>query len=132
MKKVLVGLLTVVSVSAFAQDYAQVVRVEPRFVTVQQRQCQYVETYGQDNSAAGVIIGGVAGGIIGNQVGKGHGKEAATALGAVTGAIVGGNLGRNNGSQMREECRFVPVTTQQGKTVTFSYQGQVFTQTFYN
>lgn len=133
MSKILIGILCAFSTSAFAQDIAQVIRVDPRYVTVQQRQCQMVEVQGQDNSTAGLIIGGVAGGIIGNQVGKGSGKDAATALGAVTGAIVGNNLGgRNAQTYVREECRMVPMTVQQGRTVTFNYQGHIFSQTFSN
>jgi uncharacterized protein YcfJ len=148
MKKILVGVLSVVSLSAFAQEYgtmggmnnqnmnsqvAQVIRVEPRYVTVQQRQCQQYEVQGQDNSAAGTIIGGLAGGIIGNQVGSGRGREAATAIGAVTGAIVGNNLSaRDSQPQVRESCRVVPTTVQQGRVVTFNYQGHVFSQAFPN
>jgi uncharacterized protein YcfJ len=144
MKNILVGVLSVVSLSAFAQDYgmnnqnmnsqvAQVIRVEPRYVTVQQRQCQQYEVQGQDNSAAGTIIGGLAGGIIGNQVGSGRGREAATAIGAVTGAIVGNNLSaRDSQPQVRESCRVVPTTVQQGRVVTFNYQGHVFSQAFPN
>ncbi len=133
MRKLFGVILTVMSASVFAQDVAQVVRVEPRFVTVQQRQCYQVEVQVQDNNAAGIIIGGVAGGIIGNQVGKGSGRDAATALGAVTGAIVGNNLSnRGTQTQLREECRMVPVQVQQGRIVTFNYQGSIFSQTFPN
>lgn len=133
MRKLFGVILTVMSASVFAQDVAQVVRVEPRFVTVQQRQCHQVEVQVQDNNAAGIIIGGVAGGIIGNQVGKGSGRDAATALGAVTGAIVGNNLSnRGTQTQIREECRIVPVQVQQGRIITFNYQGNLFTHTFFN
>lgn len=133
MRKLGIIILTSMSSLAMAQDIANVIRVEPRYVTMQQRQCYQVEVPVQDNNAAGIIIGGVAGGIIGNQVGKGSGRDAATALGAVTGAIVGNNLSnRGTSTQIREECRMVPVTVQQGRTVTFNYQGNIFTQTFPN
>lgn len=133
MLKKITMTLAFVSGSVFAQDIAHVVRVEPRYVTIQQRQCQQIEVQVQDNNAAGIIIGGVAGGIIGNQVGKGSGRDAATALGAVTGAIVGNNLSnRGTQTQIREECRIVPVQVQQGRIVTFNYQGNLFTHTFSN
>lgn len=60
-----------------------------------------------EDSPAGVIIGGIAGGILGHQVGGGTGKDIATAAGAVTGAIVGNNLAKKNQIQADSTPRFI-------------------------
>lgn len=113
----------------YAQD-VYVISVQPKLVTVQQRQCR-LEQVRVDNSGTGAVIGGIAGGVIGNQV-KGSGKEAATAVGAITGAIVGSRIGQDQVSyETREVCEYVPTTVQQGETVTFSYRGRQFTHTFH-
>lgn len=115
---------------AQAQEVATVVRVEPKFVTVHQRQCQQMSVT-EDNSGLGTVIGGVAGGIIGHQVGKGTGKDVATVLGAVTGAAVGNRIGQDQrNSDLREVCSMIPVQMQRGRVVTFNYQGQIFSVQF--
>lgn len=131
MKKLL-GVLGLMSCSVFAQDVAHVIRIEPRYVTVNQQRCEQVVVR-EDNSTAGTIIGGVAGGIIGHQVGKGTGRDVATVLGAVTGAAVGNSIGNQQAqNSTRTVCQYVPTQVQQGKIVTFQYQGVMFTQTFTN
>jgi uncharacterized protein YcfJ len=124
-KLMMIALL--VSNTVFAQE-VQVLSIVPRMVTVQQQQCQQVTVQQQDNSTAGTVIGGVAGGIIGNQVGRGHGREAATALGAVVGALAGNNLGGqgNGAAQSRTVCNMVPVQVQQGKLLTFMFEGRQY------
>ncbi len=113
-----------------AEEVATVVRVEPRFVTVQQRQCQQVSVI-EDNSGIGTVIGGVAGGIIGNQIGKGTGRDVATIAGAVIGGSVGNRVGRDQrDTEFREVCNVIPVQTQRGRVVTFNYQGQIFSVQF--
>lgn len=117
------------SPNAQAQD-VYVISVQPKLVTIQQRQCR-IEQVRIDNSGTGAVIGGIAGGVIGNQV-KGSGRDAATAVGAITGAMVGSRIGQDQVSyENREVCEFVPTTVQQGETVTFSYRGRTFTHTFH-
>ena len=72
------------------------------------------------------IIGAIAGGLIGNQVGGGNGKTAATAVGAV----IGSRVGTQRGPRIVEEFNCFPETrqVQRGVTVTFRYNGQIFTQ----
>ena len=138
MNKILAGILTLVSVSAFGNeiyysnryDVATVVNVQPRFVTRQQRECN-TERVQSNNGTLGTVIGGVAGGIIGNQVGNGSGRDVATVLGAVIGAGVGNRIGEDQRNyEYRETCRNVPISRQIGETVTFEYKGRRFTQTF--
>lgn len=132
MKYFVFAFLTVLSLPAFAQQYGQVssegsiqiINVQPRFQTIQQKQCRQ-EQVASNNSGTGTVIGGVAGGIIGNQVGKGTGKDAATILGAIVGASVGNRIGSDQQNvEMREVCNYVPVTTQTGEIVTFMYKGK--------
>lgn len=114
---------------AFAQD-VQVLSIQPRFVSVVQRQCR-IEQVRVDNSNPGTVIGGIAGGVIGNQMGKGSGRDAATAVGVITGAMVGNRIGQDQAThENREICENVQVSRQQGEIVTFSYRGRVFIQAF--
>ena len=116
--------------TVMAQDVAIVVNVQPRYITVQQQSCTQVPVR-EDNSTAGTVIGAVAGGILGHQVGKGTGRDVATIGGAVVGGMVGNRIGGDQQSTgVRQQCTYTPVTMQQGKTVTFSYQGQMFSHTF--
>jgi uncharacterized protein YcfJ len=130
MKKFFLA-LSLASGAVMAQD-VYVVSVQPRFSTVYQQQCQVVSVR-EDNSGVGTLIGAVAGGIIGNQVGGGSGRDIATVIGVGVGASVGNRIGQdqvNNGQ--RQVCQNVPVTVQNGETVTFSYRGRVFTHIFGN
>jgi len=125
----IVSLACVRSEQASAQD-VQVLSVQPRFVSVIQRQCR-IEQVRVDNSAPGAVIGGIAGGVIGNQVGKGSGRDAATAVGVITGAMVGNRIGQDQATyENREVCENVQVSRQQGEIVTFNYRGRVFSQAF--
>ena len=127
MKKVILGLL-LASGSVLAQD-VYVVSTQPRYVTVQQQQCRTVEVY-QDNSNVGTVIGALAGGVIGHHIGSGN---VGTILGTGIGATVGNKVGRDQGTVVNKQvCDTVPVTVQQGETVTFNYRGRVFTQVFGN
>ena len=115
---------------ALAQQWAEVVSVQPRMVTVQQQQCQEIVVR-SDNSGVGTVIGGVTGGIVGNQVGGGSGKDAATIAGVVIGGMVGNRIGQDQANyQTRQQCTFTPVQVQRGEIVTFRYNGRLFTQTF--
>jgi uncharacterized protein YcfJ len=122
-----------VSASALAQtDVAQVVSRQPRYMTVQQQQCQVQEVMRQNDGTDGKVIGGLAGGAIGSTIG---GNNRDRLVGGVVGALIGGAIGNEvakgpNAVEQRQVCRYIPVTVQQGETVTFSYQGKIFTQVF--
>ena len=137
---------TSVATSAIAQDYfnrdhinhghgsqVQVVNVTPRFVTIQQQQCYTQDVTvggGQGNSG----IGAVAGGLLGSTLGSNRNDQlAGTVIGAIVGGMVGNEYGRSPSHiEQRQVCRMVPQQIQQGETVTFSYRGRIFTQSFGN
>ncbi len=127
MKKVILCLL-LASGSVLAQD-VYVVSTQPRYVTVHQQQCRTVEVY-QDNSNVGTVIGALAGGVLGHHMGSGN---VGTVLGTGIGATIGNRVGRDQATVVNKQvCDTVPVTVQQGETVTFNYRGRVFTQVFGN
>ena len=109
-----------------------VMSVQPRYVTVQQRQCQMREYIREGNSGSGTGIGAVAGGLLGSTIGSTSGDHiAGTVIGALIGGTIGSEVSREPGRiEQREVCSYVPVTVQQGEIVTFNYRGRVFTQTF--
>jgi uncharacterized protein YcfJ len=113
-----------------AQQFAEVIRIEPRIVTIQQQHCQDVVVR-SNNSGVGTVIGGVAGGIAGNQIGGGSGKDVATIAGVIIGGMVGNRIGQDQANyQTRRQCTISPVQVQRGKIVTFRYNGRLFIQTF--
>jgi len=131
-----------VSTGAMAQDHfnrdhinhgsqVHVVNVTPRFVTTHQQQC-----YSQDVTVGGSQgnsgIGAVAGGLLGSTLGSNSNDQlAGTVIGAIVGGMVGNEYGRSPSRvEQRQVCRMVPQQVQQGETVTFSYRGQIFTQSF--
>lgn len=123
-------LLAAALIPCMALADAKVISVKPKYVTIYQQQCTTQDVL-VENTASGALVGGVVGGALGNQVGGGSGKTAAT----IVGAIVGSNIGRANAQnnariETRQICNQVPVTVQQGETVTFDYNGKIFTQTF--
>lgn len=130
--KHLVAVLAFAPVVAWAQQSAEVVRVEPRMVTTQQQQCQevLVQVPGTSGNAAGGVLGAIAGAAIGNQIGGGSGRDIATVVGGVVGYQVGRGEAVAPTTERRVQCSFVPVTVQQGETVTFRYRGRTFSQTF--
>jgi len=129
MKKFLAAFLLVPTL-ALAQQFAEVVSIHPRMVTVHQQQCQEVVVR-NDNSGVGTVIGGVTGGIVGNQVGGGSGKDAATIAGVVIGGMVGNRIGQDQANYTtRTQCTMMPVQVQRGEIVTFRYNGRIFSQTF--
>ncbi len=129
--KQLIFVMAMIPMVALAQ-HAEVVRVEPRIIVVQQQQCQevLVQVPGTSGNAAGGVIGAIAGAAIGNQIGGGSGKDIAT----VVGGIVGYQAGRGEPTaptvERRVQCHYVPVSVQRGETVTFRYNGRLFSQTF--
>ena len=131
MKKILTAILFVPTV-VMAQQYAQVVRVEPRLVTTHEQQCQQiaVQRPATQGNAAGGVLGALAGAAIGNQIGGGSGRDIATAAGAVIGYQAGRGDPQPAGVEYRTVCELRPVTQQRGETVTFSYRGRIFTQVF--
>jgi len=117
---------------AVAQQFAEVIRVEPRMVTTQQQQCQevLVQVPGSSGNTAGGVLGAIAGAAIGNQVGGGSGKDIATVVGGVVGYQVGRGEATAPTTERRVQCTMTPVTLQQGEIVTFRYRGRIFSQTF--
>ena len=131
MKKLV--LLSVFAVSpAFAQQFAEVIRVEPRMVIVHEQQCQevLVQTPGSSGNAAGGVLGAIAGAALGNQIGGGSGKDIATVVGGVVGYQVGRGEPTAPTTQKRVHCSTVPIQMQRGEVVTFRYKNRVFSQTF--
>jgi len=132
MKKSIVLLSLMVTTPVFAQTFpvppdVQIVRVQPRYQTVYQRQC-YQEQVMTDNSGTGTVLGAIVGGVVGNQIGGGHGKDAATAIGVITGAAAGGRIGQDQRNvEVRTNCQNVPVQTQVGELVTVMYKGRYYT-----
>ncbi len=133
LKKLVSLMLLLVGSAAIAQYHSvEIVRIEPRMVTVYQQQCREVAVHTaptQGNSAGGVL-GALAGAALGNQVGGGSGRDIATAAGAVIGYQIGRGESQPGGVTYRTVCESVPVTTQRGETVTFRYRGRLFSQTF--
>jgi uncharacterized protein YcfJ len=133
MKKFFViSLLTISTLSAMAQDVATVISTQPRYVTVQQRQCGVQEVVRQNDGTEGKVIGGLAGAALGSTIGH-NGRDRLA--GGVVGALVGGAIGNEVSKgpaqvEQRQVCSYVPVTVQQGRIVTFSYQGMTFSQQF--
>jgi uncharacterized protein YcfJ len=131
MKKlVLVSLFAVSPV--FAQQVAEVIRVEPRMVIVHEQQCQevLVQTPGSSGNAAGGVLGAIAGAALGNQIGGGSGKDIATVVGGVVGYQVGRGESTAPTTQTRVHCTTIPRQIQSGEIVTFRYRNRVFSQTF--
>ena len=130
MKKVLISLMLLAAGCATAQE-VYVVAVQPRYVTVQQRQCQMREYIREGSSGSGTI-GAVAGGLIGSTIGSTTGDHiAGTVIGALIGGAIGSEVSREPGRiEQREVCSYVPMQVQQGEIVTFNYRGRIFTQTF--
>ena len=96
--------LTVSSIAMADDDYedrARVISVSPQTerINVPRQECrtEYVrESYNNQSSPAGAIIGGLAGGLLGNTVGRGNGRIAAAVVGAGVGAVVGDRIGNNS------------------------------------
>jgi uncharacterized protein YcfJ len=131
MKRLIVAVAFLPAV-ALAQQYAEVVRVEPRMVTTQQQQCQevLVQVPGSQGNTAGGVLGAIAGAAIGNQIGGGSGRDIATVVGGVVGYQVGKGDPTPATTERRVQCVMAPVTVQQGEIVTFRYRGRTFSHTF--
>jgi uncharacterized protein YcfJ len=117
---------------AMAQNFAEVVRIEPRMVTVQEQQCQeiLVQVPGNNGNAVGGVLGAIAGAAIGNQIGGGSGKDIATVVGGVVGYQAGRGEATAPTVERRVQCSFVPTQVQRGEVVTFKYKNRIFTQIF--
>jgi uncharacterized protein YcfJ len=131
MKKLLVAALFVPTM-VLAQQTAEVIRVEPRMIVLQERHCQQVAVQrpATQGNTAGGVLGALAGAAIGNQIGGGSGRDIATAAGAVIGYQVGKGEPHPGGVEFTTVCENRPVQVQQGEIVTFRYKNRVFTQTF--
>jgi uncharacterized protein YcfJ len=123
-------LLLAFSLTVNAQEFAEVVSVQPVIVNVDQTHCQDVLVT-SDNSSIGTVIGGVTGGIVGNQVGDGRGQDAATVAGVIIGGMVGNRIGKDQTNQRyKQQCQTVPIQIQRGEIVTFKYKDRIFSQRF--
>jgi len=119
-------------------DTARVISVTPQLerINTPQQSCQteYIrESYTNQRSPAGAIIGGIAGGLLGSTIGRGNGRVAAAAVGAGVGAIVGDRVGNNQASTYTnrpiERCVSVDnwQTVNRGYLVTYRYNGRDYT-----
>jgi uncharacterized protein YcfJ len=130
------------SVSAEASDQyidrARVLSVTPQTerVNVPRQECRteyQQQSYREDRSLGGAVIGGIAGGLLGSTIGRGNGRVAAAAVGAGVGAIVGDRVDNNNRAV---SSRTVPVeacytvdnwqTVNTGYLVTYEYNGRTY------
>jgi uncharacterized protein YcfJ len=133
MKKLLLTWsLLALALPVVAQDI-YVVNVQPRFITVQQKQCHVQEFHRESVTGSGTV-GAVAGGLLGSTLGSNRNDQVAgTVIGALIGGAIGNEVGRDSyRTEHRQVCRHIPVQIQQGEIVTFSYRGRMFTQTFNN
>jgi uncharacterized protein YcfJ len=130
--KQLIAVLALLPAVALAQQWAEVIRVEPRMVTTHQQQCQevLVQVPASSGNAAGGVLGAIAGAAIGNQIGGGSGRDIATVVGGVVGYQVGRGEATAATTERRVQCTMTPVQIQRGETVTFRYRDRVFTHTF--
>ena len=120
-------------VVTFAQNYAEVIRVEPRVYQTNEYHCRQVPVqrqYQQNYSAAGGAMGAIAGAAIGNQIGGGSGRDIATAAGAILGYQLGRGELAQGPTENREYCETRPTVVQRGEVVTFRYRGRIFQQVF--
>jgi uncharacterized protein YcfJ len=118
--------------TAVAQNFAEVINVQPNLVTINEQRCEQVAVQRPATSGdtAGGVFGAIAGAAIGNQIGGGSGRDIATAAGAVIGSQIGRGQPQPGGFEYQNVCRVVPMTVQRGETVTFRYRGRVFSQSF--
>lgn len=132
MKKLFTLSIVFMTSFAFAQQFAEVVSVQPQMVTLNEQRCEQVAVQrpATSGSTAGGVLGAIAGAAIGNQIGGGSGRDIATAAGAVIGAQVGRGEPQPGGIEYQNVCRTVPVTVQRGEIVTFRYRGRTFSHTF--
>ena len=131
MKKSL-AILAVVSSFANAQQWAEVVRVDPQYSSVPQQECRQVAVQrgATSENPAGGVLGAIAGAAIGNQVGGGAGKDIATVVGGIMGYQAGRGEASPGGVEYRTVCEYTQSTVQRGEIVTFQYKGKTFTQKF--
>jgi uncharacterized protein YcfJ len=131
MKKLLTVLLFA-PVAALAQMTAEVIRIEPNMIVMQQQQCQevLVQVPGSSGNAAGGVLGAIAGAAIGNQIGGGSGRDIATVVGGVVGYQAGRGEPTAPTVERRVQCTMAPVQVQRGEIITFRYRNRIFTQTF--
>ena len=132
MKSLLLATLLASSLAHAQSDVAVVISRTPRMVTVNQQQCTMQEVVRSQHSNEGKYIGGLAGAALGSTLGNNSRDNLA---GGVVGALIGGAIGNEVSKgpdvvEQRQVCRYVPVTVQQGETVTFQYQGRTFSQVF--
>jgi len=141
MKSKIFLALICLSISAWAQaqqftDYGIIRSVTPLQVNSQQGRQVCDGVAGSNNNVGrgiiGSVIGGVAGGILGNQVGGGNGRVVATALGALAGGMTGDRIQNNQGAQQNCWIEYVNVTSNNGYSVIYDYNGMTGTANMLN
>jgi uncharacterized protein YcfJ len=120
-------------------DSARVISVTPQTerVNVPRQECRteyQQQSFREDRSIGGALIGGIAGGLLGSTIGRGNGRVAAAAVGAGVGAVVGDRVDNNN---RVVTSRTVPVeacytvdswqTVNTGYLVAYEYNGRTYT-----
>ncbi|MEQ1600774.1 MAG: glycine zipper 2TM domain-containing protein [Methylophilaceae bacterium] len=144
MKSTMVALLvTSITLPAFADDVyydtARVISVVPQSERVnnprQECRTEYVrESYNNERSLTGPVIGGIAGGLLGSRIGRGSGRVAGAVVGAGVGALIGDQLGNHQRDYQnytdRPVQRCVNVDNWQivnrGYLVTYRYNGRQY------
>lgn len=130
-------------------DWAEVVRVDPRFVVdhrpVRHHECweepvhAHYQRVPRQGSDAGVVLGAIVGGVVGNQFGGGRGRVATTAAGAALGGAVARDMQRDRAGGYEagrhvvyeERCEVVTEHVRheriEGYDVTYRYGGRQYT-----
>ncbi|HEX7369668.1 MAG TPA: glycine zipper 2TM domain-containing protein [Rhodanobacteraceae bacterium] len=125
-----------VSAASVHFGWAEVLRADPVYATVQQppqQQCYPQTVTREDNShAGGTVLGAIVGGVLGSTVGKGDGRKAATVAGAVAGGAIGNRVSAaHDRSYTTQEtvCQPVAYAPQQqivAYDVEYRYRGDVY------
>ena len=124
-----------------ADDYADVVAVEPLLRTVREPRdvcreevVEVQKPVKDKHQITGTVAGAVIGGVLGNQVGDGSGQDIATAGGAVAGGYAGNKIQEkiqqgNTEQQVRQVCETVYDSREvaDGYQVTYELDGEQYT-----
>jgi uncharacterized protein YcfJ len=150
MKKLLIttAILVSTATASFAQEYARITKIEPRYTTGYQdtptTQCQDVEVpiYGNVQGGGNAVEGAIGGAIVGAIIGEAIGGKNERNAGAIFGAIVGGDKATNGSSrqiigyEIQRQCSEVMTRTQVNRIrdyrITFEWNGVYGSQYTYN
>ena len=150
MKKLLIttAILVSTATASFAQEYARITKIEPRYTTgyqtVPTTQCQDVQVpiYGNVQGGGNAVEGAIGGAIVGAIIGEAIGGKNERNAGAIFGAIVGGDKAANGtsrqiiGYEIQRQCSEVMVRQQVNQIrdyrITFEWNGVYGSQYTYN